>query len=198
MKRSIKRRGLLALVIVACIALAIHVFTLLSSPVTKNVDNYVYDLPYAKGKSFKVVQGYGGLFSHKNAAALDFSMPVGTPIYAARSGVVFRFKEDSDQGGPFPELKSKANYIMIQHSDGSLGCYWHLKKDGVLVESGPVVQGQLIAYSGYTGFTLLPHLHFSVKKKLNYTKDAFVRTRFLTTNGVLLLANKQTYTRPVD
>jgi murein DD-endopeptidase MepM/ murein hydrolase activator NlpD len=145
-----------------------------------------------------VVQGYGGLFSHKHTAALDFGMPEGTPIYAAREGVVYHYKDNSDEGGILPKYKNKANFIIIQHADGSFGCYWHLKKDGVAVKSGPVAKGQLIGYSGATGFIFKPHLHFSVKRKLNYEMDSFVRTKFLTTEGVLLLKRGITYTRPPE
>ncbi|MGZ3938687.1 MAG: hypothetical protein ACXVLT_08415, partial [Flavisolibacter sp.] len=68
------------------------------SEVTNNLDSYIYDLPFKEGTSHKVVQGYGGLFSHKNKAALDFAMPVGTPVYAAREGTVYRYKDYSNEG----------------------------------------------------------------------------------------------------
>ena len=64
--------------------------------------SYIYDLPFEKGTKHKIVQGYGGLFSHKNIAALDFDMPVGTPVCAAREGVIYAYKDDSDEGGIFP------------------------------------------------------------------------------------------------
>jgi murein DD-endopeptidase MepM/ murein hydrolase activator NlpD len=172
------------------------VFTYWRTEVTRNMDNYVYSLPFKVGTSHTVVQGYGGLFSHSNIAALDFSMPVGTPIYAAREGVVFGFADTYDEGGPLPKYSNKANYLIIKHSDGSFGCYWHLQKNGVVVKAGKVTKGQLIGYSGSTGFVLRPHLHFSVKRKLNYSKDAFVRTKFNTTNGIEILQTSKTYTRP--
>jgi murein DD-endopeptidase MepM/ murein hydrolase activator NlpD len=176
----------------------IFIFSRLKSSVTQNLDAYVYDLPFGKGTSHRVVQGYGGLFSHKHIAALDFSMPVGTPVYAAREGIIYRYKDDSDKGGPFPGYKNQANFIIIKHADGSYGCYWHLEKNGVVVKSGFVARGQLIGYSGCTGFVLSPHLHFSVKRVLNYAMDSFVRTRFKTTGGISLLANSESYERPVE
>jgi len=165
------------------------------STVTENIHAFIYELPYKEGTKFKVVQGYGGRFSHKNKAALDFAMPVGTPIYAARGGIVFSFKDNSDEGGPFSKYGKKANYIIIQHDDGSFGCYWHLKKNGVVVKSGVVNTGQLIGYSGNTGFVLRPHLHFAVKCKLNYQKDSFVRTKFRTAKGIQLLEKGETYSK---
>jgi murein DD-endopeptidase MepM/ murein hydrolase activator NlpD len=168
----------------------------LGSKITENLDSYIYDLPYKQGSKYKVVQGYGGRFSHKNKAALDFRMPVGTPIYAAREGIVYRYKDDSDEGGPFPWYTRKANYIIIQHSDGSFGCYWHLQRNGVVTKKGAVSKGQLIGYSGRTGFVLLPHLHFTVKRKLNYDMDSFVRTKFRTTKGIEILKSGKTYEKP--
>lgn len=168
-----------------------------TSEVTDNLDTYIYDLPFKEGTSHKIVQGYGGMFSHKNKAALDFNMPEGTPVYAAREGIIYSFKDDSDEGGPFPGYQRKANYIIIKHSDGSFGCYWHLQKNGVIVKKGTVTKGQLIGYCGRTGFVLLPHLHFAVKHKLNYEKDSFIRTKFRTTKGIMLLERGETYERPL-
>ena len=184
------------LLVFLVLVLAAVLFFSRGSQVTKNLDTYVYDLPYKEGTSHKVVQGYGGLFSHKNKAALDFAMPEGTAVYAAREGTVFRYKDDSNEGGLFTSER-KANFIMIQHSDGTFGCYWHLRQHGVVVKQGQVSKGQLIGYSGSTGFALRPHLHFAVKRRLSYDKDAFVRTRFRTTKGIQLLVAGETYERPL-
>jgi murein DD-endopeptidase MepM/ murein hydrolase activator NlpD len=72
-----------------------------------------------------------------------------------------------------------------------------LQKNGVVVKKGMVTKGQLIGYSGNTGFALRPHLHFAVKRKLTYEKDSFVRTKFRTTKGIQLLQNGETYVRPL-
>jgi murein DD-endopeptidase MepM/ murein hydrolase activator NlpD len=173
------------------------VYFLSGSKVTNNLDTYVYDLPFKEGTRQKVVQRYGGLFSHKNKAALDFGMPEGTPVYAARGGAIYSFKDNGNEGGPFTKYKNKANYIIIKHNDGSFGCYWHLQKNGVLVKKGMVTKGQLIAYSGNTGFVLRSHLHFAVKRILNYEKDSFVRTKFRTTKGIQFLQSGEIYERPL-
>jgi murein DD-endopeptidase MepM/ murein hydrolase activator NlpD len=186
----------LFLIILLLLIIVVLIYFSLSTPVTDNLDDYVYDLPFKGGTKHKVVQGYGGMFSHKHKAALDFGMPSGTPIYAAREGIIYSFKDDSNEGGPFSKYARKSNYLIIRHSDGSFGCYWHLQKNGVEVKKGHVNKGQLIGYSGNTGFVLKPHLHFAVKRKLNYDKDSFVRTRFRTTNGVQLLKKGKSYQRP--
>jgi murein DD-endopeptidase MepM/ murein hydrolase activator NlpD len=173
------------------------VYWSITGKVTENLDSYIYNLPFKEGTSHMVVQGYGGMFSHRNKAALDFYMPVGTPVYAARDGIIFNYKEDSNEGGPFFKYEKKANYIIIRHSDGSFGCYWHLQHNEVVVKKGSVAKGQLIGYSGNTGFVLRAHLHFAVKRKLNYAKDSFVRTKFATAKGIQLLENGKTYERPL-
>lgn len=183
--------------ILLLIIVGLAVYFSVSSKVTNNLDTYIYDLPFREGTRHKVVQGYGRMFSHKNKAALDFGMPEGTPVYAARGGVIYSFKDDNNEGGPFSKYQKKANYIIIKHNDGSFGCYWHLQKNGVVVKKGIVAKGQLIGYSGNTGFVLRPHLHFAVKRKLNYEKDSFVRTKFRTTKGIQLLENGETYERPL-
>ena len=183
--------------ILALIITGLVVYFSVSSKVTNNIDTYIYDLPFKEGTRHKIVQGYGGMFSHKNKAALDFGMPVGTSVYAARGGVIYSFKNDSDEGGPLTKYQKQANYIIIKHNDGSFGCYWHLRKNGLLVKKGMVVKGQLIGYSGNTGFVLRPHLHFAVKNKLNYEKDSFIRTKFRTTKGIQILQSGETYERPV-
>lgn len=169
-----------------------------TTSVTKNTEDYVYQLPFDKDERHRVVQGYGGLFSHSHIAALDFEMPIGTPIYAAREGVIFSYKDDSDEGGLFSKYKNKANYIIVKHNDGSFGCYWHLKKNGVLVKNGHVAVGQQIGFSGATGQVFQPHLHFSVKRKLNYEMNSFVKTKFKTSIGIIFLENGKSYERSQD
>ncbi len=191
--RVIKR----LLIVFAVVAIVITTLWLWSTKVTNNLDTYIYNLPYKEGTSHKVVQGYGGLFSHNGLAALDFYMPIGTGIYAAREGVIYAYKEDGQIGGPLPKYKNHANYIIIKHDDGSFGCYWHLQYKGVVAKKGKIQKGTLIGYSGDTGFVLGPHLHFTVKNKLNYDKDSFVRTKFYTTKGILLLKRGESYERPL-
>jgi murein DD-endopeptidase MepM/ murein hydrolase activator NlpD len=108
------------------------------------------------------MQGYcyseGG---HRNQLAYDFETPVGTPVIAARSGVVMKVRNDLPDDGKQPE-SGQHNHIMIMHDDGTVAFYAHLKQDSILVEVGDrVSQGQPIAESGNSGNTQgLPHLHF--------------------------------------
>ncbi len=148
---------------------------------------YVYSLPYAKGTSHLLIQGYFSSFSHKNRAALDFKMKRGTKVYAARSGLVIRLEEQHTKGGRNKKYRKDANLVVIQHDDGSKAGYWHLMQNGVLVDIGDTVeQGQLIALSGKTGYTFLPHLHFIVWTNRNGVWQQ-LPTRFKTSKGIKYL-----------
>ena len=196
MIKSLIKSRILKFLAVAILLLTggLYIFFSWTTSVTTNIDDY--DLPFKKGTIHRVAQGYGGLFSHTHIAAIDFDMPVGTEIFAAREGAVFAYKDGGDEGGISPKYKKKANYLIIKHNDGSFGCYWHLKKNGVITKSGYVKKGQLIGLSGATGFVLRPHLHFSVKRILNYNINSFIRTKFKTTEGNLLLENLKEYKNP--
>ncbi|HKO82374.1 MAG TPA: M23 family metallopeptidase [Chitinophagaceae bacterium] len=196
--RKFLKLGKWLLILTGIIILILFVLFTYQTKVTKNVDTYIYELPFAKGTSHRIVQGYGGLFSHSHIAALDFEMPVGTSVYAAREGKVYSYKDNSSEGGYVSSYNGKANYLIIQHNDGSFGCYWHLKENGVLVKKGYVSKGQKIGLSGATGLVIKPHLHFSVKRKLTYDMDSFVQTKFKTKDGILLLDDWETYERPFD
>ena len=126
--------------------------------------SYIYSLPYAIGKSYIFVQGANSMFSHKNSLAYDFKMKEGSPVHSARGGIVVASRNDSKEGGLKQENLSDGNYIFIKHEDGSIGQYWHFKFGGVLVKDGEnVEQSQLIGYSGNTGYSAFPHLHFQVE-----------------------------------
>jgi murein DD-endopeptidase MepM/ murein hydrolase activator NlpD len=147
-------------------------------------NSFIYHLPFAKGSKFLLIQGYNSTMSHKDELSLDFKMRKGSKICAARAGVVTEIKKDSDVGGLKDEYLSQGNHIIITHDDGSTAMYWHLKKDGVLVNVGDsVIQGQHIGYSGNTGYTAFPHLHFQVYD----SNGTNIATRFLTKKGVRYL-----------
>ncbi|TVQ14763.1 MAG: M23 family metallopeptidase [Balneolaceae bacterium] len=131
---------------------------------TRHRDSHVYLLPYRHGETYPVLQGYNGRFSHQNEYSIDFRMPEGTPVHAAREGTVIFVKDDSNRGGPDPQYRADGNYISILHDDGTFAEYVHLRFRGSRVKTGDRVRaGDHIAYSGNTGFSTTPHLHFSVK-----------------------------------
>lgn len=129
--------------------------------------NAVYRLPYADGLSFTIGQAIGGPRTTHNTPdslfAIDFTMPEGTPIVAARDGIVIGTENSFSVGGNDKYFLDKANFVKIIHNDGTIATYAHLMKDGVFVTSGQHVKaGVLLGYSGSTGFSSGPHLHFVV------------------------------------
>lgn len=150
---------------------------------TTHDDAYVYLLPYKSQRTHKLMQGYFGKFSHSGTHALDFEMPEGTTIVAAREGVVIEVKEDSNEGGLTRDYIDKGNFVLIYHEDGTFGSYYHLKRNGALVEAGQKIErGDAIGLSGNTGWSSAPHLHFEVLLPSSDTKET-VPTKFLLVNG---------------
>lgn len=161
-------------------------------------DTYIYRLPYKIGEEYRVGQGYNGSFSHSGDIrySVDFMMPLETQVHAARGGRVVQIYEDSDQGGNSMEYKDMANYVIIEHNDGTFGEYAHLSKNGVLVNKGQkVFEGQLIGLSGNTGYSSGPHLHFMVVGVEGDGSNSSIPVRFKTSEGVLdRLVKGESYT----
>lgn len=83
---------------------------------------------------------------------IDLRVPSGSKIVAANEGVVLMAKYNVAYG----------NYVVIDHGGGISTLYAHNKK--LLVSAGQTVQrGQVIAYSGSTGYSTGPHLHFEYR-----------------------------------
>jgi murein DD-endopeptidase MepM/ murein hydrolase activator NlpD len=128
---------------------------------------YAYRLPYETGKTFGVLQGFHGAFSHRgsNEYAVDFDCPVATKVLAARPGVVVASNASAQGAGTTPEYLEyrRTNFVLVLHEDGTLGEYMHLAPSSVEVQPGDFVErGQELALSGNTGFSSTPHLHFQV------------------------------------
>jgi murein DD-endopeptidase MepM/ murein hydrolase activator NlpD len=151
-------------------------------------DTVLYRLPYASGKSYGVLQGFGSRFSHTGLEqfAVDFKMAEGTPVHAARDGQVARVEDSNDIGCWEDGCGSYANFIVILHDDGTTGEYYHLQQHGVLVEAGDRVRaGQKIALSGNTGHTTMPHLHFAVYRAATWGRTQSIPVRFRTADGII-------------
>jgi murein DD-endopeptidase MepM/ murein hydrolase activator NlpD len=131
----------------------------------------IYSLPFKKEKKLIAISHPKAHFDHFKHA-IDFILPEGMPILAARGGRVVDVKVDSNKGGfnlKYNNLKY-LNYITLKHDRGEYSQYCHIKHNGALVKVGQKVKpGQKIALSGNTGFTSQPHLHFMIFK-LDKTK----------------------------
>jgi murein DD-endopeptidase MepM/ murein hydrolase activator NlpD len=125
--------------------------------------SYRYPLPW-RGGPFRLSQGAEGQYSHfgpKNRYAMDIAMPVGTPIIAARAGVVVKVENSQSGRGTDPS----GNFVRVLHNDGTMGVYLHLKQGSVSVREGQqVTVGSPLALSGNTGNSSGPHLHFVVQR----------------------------------
>lgn len=130
-----------------------------------------YPLPW-RGGPFRLSQGANGKYSHftpKSRYALDIAMPVGTPIVAARAGVVVKTENQQTGRGDNPA----GNFVRVLHKDGTMGVYLHLKKGSVSVREGQYVdQGSLLARSGNTGNSTGPHLHFVVQRNVGLAVES--------------------------
>lgn len=151
-------------------------------------DDYLYRLPYQAGKNYRVLQGFGSRFSHKgiNRYAVDFGMRTGTPVHAARAGRVVLTEDRHNKGCWEDGCGKYANFIVVLHDDGTTGEYYHLQKNGVSVTVNQLVRvGQLIGYSGNTGHTTTPHLHFAVYRPGTWGKFESLPIRFRSQEGVV-------------
>jgi murein DD-endopeptidase MepM/ murein hydrolase activator NlpD len=148
----------------------------------------LYRLPFKKGRKVRISQGFNTNRTHKGESkyAVDFDMRVGSEVYAARDGIVVKVKEDSKKSGKTRAFIKHTNNILIEHSDGTLGSYSHLKYQGAKVKVGQrVKKGDLIALSGNTGYSTGPHLHFVVYKLLSVDKRESIKIKFSSASGVI-------------
>jgi murein DD-endopeptidase MepM/ murein hydrolase activator NlpD len=91
----------------------------------------------------------------KSHNGVDYGTPIGTPVWAVADGTVTK-AQNTGPGG---------NTVCVRHINGLETCYLHLSKYGAGVRAGARVgQKQVIAYSGNTGRSTGPHLHFALKR----------------------------------
>src|SRR3954463_16644801 len=121
-------------------------------------------VPFGCGLSFPVSQAHevGSHLQH-DTWAWDFRMPEGTPVVSAYEGVVRLARGDSDTGGCDARYAPFANYVVVDHQNGLETQYLHFSK--VVVKAGDHVKaGDLLGYSGKTGWACGAHLHFKVAR----------------------------------
>lgn len=129
---------------------------------------FTYGMPFSPHADWTISQGYQGKASHGGALneyAVDFDIPLGTPVLAARTGVVMEVIDGfPDDGRTRASDLAQANIIRILHEDGSMSLYGHLLQDSAVVSPGQwLVGGTVIAQSGNSGYSHGPHLHFAVQ-----------------------------------
>jgi murein DD-endopeptidase MepM/ murein hydrolase activator NlpD len=105
-----------------------------------------------------VVSGFGSRTingSYEYHPGIDIAVPEGTPIRAALSGTVSLQQSEAESGG-------YGNYTCLDHGGGLSTCYAHQSSFAVSLGQS-VSQGDVIGYTGCTGYCLGPHLHFEVR-----------------------------------
>ncbi|MBV8194908.1 MAG: M23 family metallopeptidase [Candidatus Dormibacteraeota bacterium] len=154
-----------------------------------------YRAPFAVGSTYTVTQAYPVRITHvtpDTEYAIDFALPDGTPVYAAREGVAINVQHDSFRGGALPAMLDQANVVEILHDDGTIAVYAHLQWDSIRVRIGQRVRlGEYIANSGNTGFTTGPHLHFAVWRNVA-GKDVSIPVQFAGLGGAPVSAATST------
>jgi murein DD-endopeptidase MepM/ murein hydrolase activator NlpD len=91
---------------------------------------------------------------------VDIGVPIGTPVYAAADGTVFHV-DNNDRGTSRWRKYQYGKYIMIDHDDNLTTLYGHLSRQ-VVTAGEKVTKGELIGYSGETGYADGPHVHFGL------------------------------------
>ena len=86
-------------------------------------------------------------------AGLDFAMPIGTPIYATANGVVLSAGIQPGYG----------HMVEIRHNFGFGTRYGHLNGKYLVKQGDFVRKGDIIAYSGNSGLSTGPHLHYEIR-----------------------------------
>ena len=131
------------------------------TPKTGN-NNILTNLNALNGKMMWPVDGkisspFGKWRGRHKHEGIDIPMPHGTPIRAARNGVVARTGNNSTMG-----FRGYGNFVMLDHGGNVKTFYAHCSKVAV-AEGQRVMQGQIIGYVGSTGRSTANHLHFEVR-----------------------------------
>ena len=140
--------------------------TAVGTPDTRADRDHIYAWPLRETTRSRITQRYDGPTHNEDFSrfAIDLAAAEGTPVVAARAGIVV-FLEDRyfESGLDRAAFRDKANHVRILHEDGSMATYAHLAPDSVnLVPGQRVAVGDEIGRSGNTGFSSGPHLHFAI------------------------------------
>lgn len=85
---------------------------------------------------------------------IDLAAPIGTPVQATQAGIVLKMQNDPNGYG---------QWLKIKHPDGFTTLYAHLEGYAEGIRRGyPVAKGEVIGFSGNTGLSTGPHLHYEI------------------------------------
>lgn len=118
------------------------------------------EMPAIQPVNGRITSGYGIRFHpvlkvRRMHPGLDFHAPVGTPIYSTGDGVIDQARSGSGLGRYVKVLHETAGYLTV---------YAHMSKIAPGIREGRTIKrGDLIGYSGNTGLSEAPHLHYEVR-----------------------------------
>jgi murein DD-endopeptidase MepM/ murein hydrolase activator NlpD len=123
---------------------------------------------------------------------VDFRAGIGTPVKTALSGVVWGTGNTDIARGCY----SYGKWILIKHANGLTTIYGHLSQIKV-VAGDKVITGDVIGYSGNTGYSTGPHLHFGVYATQGVIMEKYSQSKSCKT-VVLPLADPKAYLNPMS
>lgn len=148
-----------------------------------------------------ITQGFGqtefaaqnpGIYKGVGHNGVDFRASIGTPVKAAADGVVVGV--GNTDAGCYGASYGK--WVLVEHPNNLSTIYAHLSL--AKVSFGQKVRvGEVIAYSGDSGFAIGPHLHFTVAAA-KAVKIMTIKTKTCGTNITLPLAPNNAYLNPLS
>lgn len=136
-----------------------------------------------------------GAYNGKGHNGMDLAASIGTPIYAALGGTV----EGTGNTDIYPGCYSYGKWILIRHPNGISTIYAHLSQIDVAV-GDQISTGEVIGYTGFTGYATGPHLHFStyVSEAVRLVKLGSVKSQTNCANATIPVAPLNAYLNPID
>lgn len=129
-----------------------------------------------------------GAYNGKDHNGIDFGVPTGTKIVSALPGVVTAVGNTDSYKGCY----SYGKWVLVKHTNGLSTLYAHLSVISV-VQGETVSRGELVGYSGKTGYATGPHLHFTL-----YASDAVKVVRYGDVKAKTNCANATIPVAPTD
>jgi MYXO-CTERM domain-containing protein len=138
----------------------------LQSPVDPALEGPALQIPWMCGLVEYCTQGHnGGSHTGTSAWAWDFAQQDGEEIWAASAGVVTHLRMNMTDGGCDSAYSGTANYITVDHGDGTSIVYLHMQPNTSPLAVGEAVEvGDLVARVGATGYACGAHLHMQVQQ----------------------------------
>ena len=136
-----------------------------------------YAYPFPSNIKFRKITGEHHTKFSESRFAIDFPLPLGTPVLAARAGKVVSVQKNSNKFISDPKVinamtpeeitefvNKYTNLVYVAHHDGSFAEYGHFDRNVKVRKGQKVNVGEILGYVGMTGLTTEPHLHFNVFK----------------------------------